>query len=216
MKKRILLVGLLLLLVFSCVPAQARPIANFFQRTRYGQPEPYDNLVFGYGIDVYAGFYMYSEAQLDLVWSGMELGKNDDAIYDIRVWVAPDQAFQFEIQVKEQTYDSLETEIAHASEFLSLVTPEMEAAGYTNLKQLHDGMVRSTPVGDMLEIAYAMTVPTDENTTADLVRVYYDCYHQGIEYIFSITSYNADYKTAQELLDTMVQTVRLFPSRYII
>lgn len=215
MKKKILLACILLSFIFTCIPAQARPIANFFQRTRYGQLEPYDNLVFGYGLDVYAGFYMYSEEQLNQFWAGMELSEEDDAIYDIRLWAAPDQAYQLEVQVKEQTYDSLATEIARAPGFLSLIAPEMEAAGYTNLTQLHNGIVRRTPVGDMLEIAYAMTVPMDDNTTADLVRVYYDCYAQGIEFIFSITSYNADYEAAQELLDTMVQTVRLFSAHHI-
>ena len=88
----------------------------------------------------------------------------------------------------------------------------LEEAGYTNVRQLHDGILRDTPEGQMLETAYTFDLPYDNGSVMHITVVYYDCYYLGIEYIFEITAYNGDYETAQYLLDEMVKTVDIWPA----
>jgi len=212
MKKRVWICCILFTLLFAAPPAQARPIMNFFQRTRYGQLAPYENLVYHYAIDIYEGFRMYSEEQLDQIWATTEFEEGEDIVYDFRLWASPDQNYHVEIQVKEQTYASFEEEVAKAPDYITQLAPAMKEKGYTNIRQLHEGILRQTPEGEMLEIAYAMTAPLIESAAVDIITVYYDCYYEDVEYVFSITAYNGDYETAQSLLDTMIQTVRITPS----
>lgn len=127
MKKQLLCILLAFSLLFSCVPAQARPLSNFFVRMRYGQLVPYENIPFRYAIDVYNGFRMYSEAELDTLWANLELDEDDDEVYDFRYWMSPDNTYEFVVQVKEQTYDSFATEIAHAPDYISLMMDDMLA-----------------------------------------------------------------------------------------
>ena len=111
MKKQLLCILLAFSLLFACMPAHARPLSNFFVRMRYGQLVPYENIPFRYAIDVYNGFRMYSEAELDTLWANLELDEDDDEVYDFRYWMSPDNTYEFVVQVKEQTYDSFATEI---------------------------------------------------------------------------------------------------------
>lgn len=211
MKKRVLSLFLLLILLSLSCSAQA-DISNFFLRTRYGQLISYENIPFRYAIKVYGGFTMYSDDQLNEIWNNMSLAEDEDEIYDFRYWLSPDNTYEFQVQVKEQTYDSFKTETAKAPEYISLIESDMEEAGYFNIRQLHDGILRDTPEGEMLETAYAFSLTTAKGTQVDITVVYYDCYYEDIEYIFEITAYNGDYDTAQYLLDQMVQTVDITPA----
>lgn len=202
------------LFLFISLPAQAQ-INNFYLRTRYGQLVPYENLVFNYSIDVYSGFYMFSDTQLNTLWDNLQLDETDDMVYDFRYWISPDNTYEFQVQVKEQTYDSFEAEVLHAPEFVALAQDDLKAQGFTNIRQLHNGILRDTPEGKMLETAYALTAPVDSGSL-DITIVYYDCYYQDIEYIFKISSYNGNYETAQYLLDQMVQTVDIWPAQQLI
>ena len=210
MKKRILCIAISLLLLMSLTPAQAK-INNFYLRTRYGQLAPYENLVYNYAIDVSSGFYMYSDAQLNSLWENYTFEEGEEQVYDFRYWFSPDRTYEFQVQVKEQTYDSFATEVQNAPRYIFIMEDDMLARGYTNIRQLHDGILRDTPEGQMLETAYAFTIPSDNGDT-NITVVYYDCYYQNIEYIFEITSYNGNYETAQYLLDQMVQTVDIWPA----
>lgn len=209
MKKRILCIVLSLLMLFSLTPAHA-VFDNFFLRTRYGKLVPYENLVFNYAIDVFNGFTMYSDDQLNALWEDIEPDKDEDELYDFRYWSSPDRTYLFQIQVKEQTYDSFATEVQKAPDYLSLFEDDMLAHGYYNIRQLHDGILRDTPEGQMLEIAYALSVPMESGVKMDVTVVYYDCYFENLEYVFEIAGYNGDYETAQHLLDQMVQTVDIW------
>lgn len=209
MKKRILCIVLSLLMLFSLTPAHA-VFNNFFLRTRYGKLVPYENLVFNYAIDVFNGFTMYSDDQLNALWEDIEPDEDEDELYDFRYWSSPDYTYLFQIQVKEQTYDSFATEVQKAPDYLSLVEDDMLAHGYYNIRQLHDGILRDTPEGQMLEIAYALSVPMESGGKMDVTVVYYDCYFENLEYVFEIAGYNGDYETAQHLLDQMVQTVDIW------
>lgn len=206
MKKRMLCILLSLLMLLSVPGAQAA-VNNFYLRTRYGQLALYENMVFNYAIGVYSGFYMYSDDQLNELWSRMDLGEDDDEVYDFRYWISPDRTYEFQIQVKEQTYDSFVTELSHAPQYIDMMEEAMVNAGYTNIRQLHEGMLRNTPEGEMLETAYAFDIPLEDGGVRSITVVYYDCYYENIEYIFEMTAYDGDYETAQYLLNEMVQTV---------
>ena len=212
MKKRAFIFVSVLLLLLACIPAQARPLNKFYVRTRYGQLVSYENIPYRYAINVYEGFMMYSEEQLDAIWAEYAQEEHEEEIYDFRYWFSPDNTFQFHIQVKEQTYNSFATEIAKAPEYANIVRADFEAAGYTNLKQLHEGILRQTPEGTMLETAYTYTLPLNNGKNITVTTVYYDCYYEDIEYIFEIRGYDSDYESAQMLLDSMMQTVRITPS----
>lgn len=211
MKKKIFCILLSALMLFSVTGAQA-VINNFYLRTRYGQLALYENLVYNYAIGVYSGFYMYSDDQLNAIWESS--GKEDmqDEVYDFRHWLSPDRTYGFQIQVKEQTYASFEEEVKNAPNYIALSRPSLENAGYINIHQLHDGILRDTPEGKMLETAYTFDIPNDDGSTLHITVVYYDCYYQDIEYIFEVTSYNGDYETAQYLLHEMVSTVDIWPA----
>ena len=212
MKKRAVIFILILLLISGCIPAQARPLNLFYVRTNYGQLVSYENIPYRYAINVYEGFHMYSEEALNAIWADMEQDEDDDYIYDFRYWVSPDNTFRLTIQVKEQTYDSFATEIAKAPQYADTIRPKIEALGYTDLKLLHEGVLRQTPEGMMLETAYSYNVPQENGTTLNIITVYYDCYYENIEYIFEINAYDSDYESAQQLLDNMVQTLHITPS----
>lgn len=205
--KRCFCLVCILLLLFA-LPAQAQ-INNFYLRTRYGQLMPYENLVFNYAIDVFGGFSMYSDAQLNALWDNLSSDETDDEVYDFRYWLSPDNTYEFQVQVKEQTYDSFETEVQQAPYFITNVEKDLKDQGFTNVRQLHEGILRQTPEGKMLETAYALSVPTDKGSV-EITVVYYDCYYGDIEYIFKMSAYNGDYDTAQYLLDEMVQTVDIW------
>ena len=214
MKKRIFCIALSFMMLMSLTPAQA-VINNFFLRTRYGQLVPYENLVFNYAINVYSGFIIASDEQLNTRWDNMTFEEGDDMLYDFRYWLSPDRIYEFLVQVKEQSYDSFETEVQKAPVYISLMEEDMLALGYYNIRQLHKGILRDTPEGKMLETAYAFTIPV-EGGEMDITVVYYDCYFEGVEYIFEITAYNGDYETAQYLLNEMVQTVDIWSPAYAI
>lgn len=214
MKKRVFCIALSFMMLMSLTPAQA-VINNFFLRTRYGQLAPYENLVFNYAIDVYSGFIMSSDEQLNARWASMTFEEGEDMLYDFRYWLSPDRTYEFQVQVKEQTYDSFETEVLKAPEYISLMEEDMLALGYYNIRQLHEGILRDTPEGKMLETAYAFALPV-EGGEMDITVVYYDCYYKDVEYIFEITGYNGDYETAQYLLNEMVQTVDIWSPAYAI
>ena len=206
MKYKLLCLALCLLLIFSCLPAQAA-FNNFYLRTRYGQLVSYENFPYCYAIDVYSGFYMYSDDQLNALWENYDNNDDDDdEIYDFRYWISPDRTYEFLIQVKEQTYASFEEEIAHAPYFIDNMMDDLRAAGFEDIRQLHPGILRDTPEGQMLETAYSVGYVKDGAST-QITVVYYDCYFEDIEYIFEVTAYNGDYETAQYLLDQMVQTL---------
>ena len=86
-----------------------------------------------------------------------------------------------------------------------LYTPEEQ------FKQLHDGILRDTPAGQMLEMAMSFVAIADDGRTVPTTAVYYDFYANGYEYIFMMTALNDNaYDAAQKLLDSMMQTVSIW------
>lgn len=216
MKKRILSLLLCMLLLFSCT-AQA-DTGGFMRRIKYGMLSDYTNLVFGYTIGIYAKFSMIPEAQMRPMWDEIEKDlKSDpeaDRVYDLRCWISPDSRFQFQIQVKEPTYKSFAVELENAPYYADAIAGEYGPE--EELKQLHEGIVRETPMGQMLETAISYNIIASDGAKIPTVFLYYDCYFDGIEYIFSIHDFAGEYETAQTMLDHMIQTVQIVPLSKVI
>ncbi len=208
MKKRAFCLLLTLLALF-CLTAHADNGANFYRRLQYGQLAPYENAVYGYSLNVYEGFQMLSDEYMDELWQRLEANREegDDEVYDLRIWLSRDGRYQFEVQVKEPTYDSFDTEIAKAPEYLSLVQDSYPEG--SNPRMIHDGVLRKTPVGTMLETALAYDATDDSGHAYTVVFLYYDIYADDTEYCFTMFAYDGDYDAAQAMLDEICQTVSL-------
>lgn len=209
MKKRVFCL-LLALMLLCTVPAMAsQDTAAFLRHFRYGQLTEYENMAFQYAVGIYGKFWMYSDEALEEFMMDLEenASEDDEELYDLRVWVSPDRRYAVEIQVKEPTYESFAVEVEKAAEVAAkeqkYYEPEQE------LKQLHDGILRDTPAGQMLETAMSYNMSDGEGNTIPVVYVYYDYYHENVEYIFAVTNFMGDYESAQAMLDEMMQTVRI-------
>ena len=209
MNKRIFCLALALMLLFAA-SAQADGAGSYFRRVQYGTLVAYDNLVYGYSLGVYSRFIMLSDEQMESVWASIDENREegDEEIYDLRIWFSPDLRYELEIQVKEPTYDSFDTEVANAAGYIDLIRDDFEPEN--NVRAVHDGVLRETPAGTMLETAIAYDV-TDEETgkTHPVVFMYYDYYGAGVEMCFSLRDYQGDYESARTLLDNMMQTISL-------
>ena len=208
MKKRVLCL-LTALLLCAALSANAAGGLGFSRRVQYGPLVSYENLLCGYALSMFARFSMVPEEQMEEIWASIDANREegDDEIYDLRIWIAPDSRYRVEVQVKEPTYDSFETEIAKAPEYLELVKDSY--APENNVRQLHEGILRETPAGTMLETALAYDLILEDGSALPLVFVYYDIYDGAMEYCFSVYAYDGDYDAAQALLDEIAQTVRL-------
>ena len=213
MKKRAFCLFLCLAMAF-CFSAQASS-GSFYRHLQYGMLVPYENYVYHYSLKVFDRFEMVPDEFLEPFWEhwDAEKSEDDDEIYDIRFWLSQDGRYELEVQVKQPSYDSFETEIAKAPEYADLV-----ADGYAeenHLRMIHDGILRSTPAGDMLEIAVAYDTEEEDGHVYTTVFVYYDIYANDMEYCFSLYAYDGDYETAQSLLDEICQTVELTPVGFL-
>ena len=208
MKKRIISLLLILVLLTAVLPAQAA--TNFFRTYKYGSLMLYENLVYGYSLGIYAKFEMASDEILqEYFWPTFEESEKNggDAVYDYRYWYSKDGIYSIEVQVKEPTYDSFETEIAMAPKYAELTAGDFEPEN--EFKQLHDGILRDTPAGQMLETAVSYIQFDSEGNATPIVFVYYDIYARGVEYCFCLHAKNGNYEETQSMLDEMMQTVSL-------
>ena len=207
MKKRVFCL-LLALSMCLCLSAQAVG-SSFYRHLQYGNLVSYENLVYGYSLRIFEGFEMLDDESLDHYWQHLQESQKEgsDEIYDIRIWIPKDNRYEFSVEVKQPTYDSFETEIAKAPEYLDLVRD-----GYpeeSNVRMLHDGIVRDTSAGRMLETAIAYDMTDSRGQTFTIVFLYYDIYAGGVAYCFSLSAYDGDYDAAHGLLDEICQTVTL-------
>jgi len=213
MKKRIFALCLCFLLLLS-IPAQADS-SRFFRRSRYGSLISYENAQYDYALGVYGNFLMLTDTYTEALLANLREGltEEDDEIYDLRIWYSPDYRYQFEVQVKEPTYDSFETEIAKAPEYLDLVkdgyAPESE------VRQLHPGVMRETPAGTMLETALEYKQFSQDGASQRVTFVYYDIYLDDVEYCFSLYAFDGSYEAAQGMLDEIAQTIIFHPAMQI-
>lgn len=179
---------------------------------KYGVPVPYENLVYGYALNVHARFDMYGDAVMEYYLKQLdeEQDENDDYIYDARVWRSPDAKYLLEIQVKEPTYETFAQEIEKAPYYAEELLKRQEDTQKQQVKQLHDGILRDTPAGQMLEMAISYLTTADDDSTVPTTAVYYDFYANGYEYVFILTSFNGTYEDTQKLLDSIMQTVAIW------
>ena len=205
MKKRLICLFLCMGLMFM-LPLQASASA-FYRRVQYGLLQSYENLVYDYSISIYDRFTMISDEDLEYLWRHIEAAyeEGDDEVYDLRVWISPDYRYQFEVQVKEPTFDSFEEVVENAPRYLELwgsdYSPEQ------NVRQLHDGILRETSAGTMLETAISYDTADESGNSYTVVFLYYDYYGEQAEYCFSLSAYDGDYEAAQEMLDEICQTI---------
>lgn len=179
---------------------------------KYGVPVPYENRVYGYSLDIYSRFDMFGDAMIaeQLAQLDEEQDEIDDYIYDARVWRSPDAKYLLEIQVKEPTYETFAQEIEKAPYYAEELLKRQEDTQKQQVKQLHDGILRDTPAGQMLEMAISYLTTADDDSTVPTTAVYYDFYANGYEYVFILTSFNGTYEDTQKLLDSMMQTVAIW------
>lgn len=210
MKKRAFCLLLAAVLLF-CLSAQASG-AGFFRHLQYGDLAPYENMVFGYSLSVYERFEMLSDELLDQYWQHIEEEADPDAdeIYDFRIWFSQDGRYEFQVQVKEPTYDSFATEIEKAPDYLELVRDQYPEDSH--VRMLHEGKLRDTSAGQMLETALAYDQTDESGHGYTTVFVYYDFYAEDTEYCFTLYAYDGDYTAAQGMLDEICQTIEFAQS----
>jgi len=178
---------------------------------KYGVPVPYENRVYGYSLDVYSRFDMFGDAVIaeHLAQLDEKQNEDDDYIYDVRIWRSPDSKYMFDVQVKTPTCETFAQEIENAPRYAELMKDHYTSE--EQFKQLHDGILRDTPAGQMLEMAMSFVAIADDGRTVPTTAVYYDFYANGYEYIFMMTALNDNaYDAAQKLLDSMMQTVSIW------
>lgn len=208
MKKHVFCIVLCIFLLLSA-SAQAWEATGFYRRGRYGELETYQNLSFDYELGMYSQFIMLDDDALNALWDELDANRKegDDEVYDIRIWYSSDGRYQFEVEVKQPTYDSFGTELINAPDYLALV--ESDYAPESHVQMLHDGILHKTPSGTMLETALTYDTYDEEGNVHPVVFLYYDIYVAGVEYCFCIHAYDGDYTAAQALVDEVVQSVRL-------
>ena len=208
MKKRLFCLVLCFCVLFS-LSAQAWSYSGSRLFPQYGELITYENIPYGYQMRIYSLFEPASDETLEMLLAHIdaEQTEDDDPIYDLRIWYSPDGLYQVEVQLKQPTYGTFEEELLRAPEYLDLVIDQYSADSH--VRQLHDGRLRKTPLGTMLETAIAYDIYDEEGNVYPVVFVYYDLYLNGLEYCFSVYSYEGDYETAQAMVDEIVQTVSL-------
>ncbi|MBQ9198184.1 MAG: hypothetical protein IJ157_13240 [Clostridia bacterium] len=210
MKKRVFCL-LLSLALMVCFTAQADGIGSFYRHMQYGTLTPYENFVYHYALKVFSRFEMLSDDYLELLMQHIDETRDEDSeeTYDIRIWLSQDGRYQFDVQVKQPTYATFAEEIEKAPQYLELTRDNY--AEDSNVRMLHEGILRSTPAGDMLETAIAYEETDEYGRASTVVFLYYDIYQDGVEYCFSMYAYDGDYSSAQAMLNEICQTVQLYP-----
>lgn len=208
MKKR--LFGLTLcLLLLVCSSAAAEGGMSFYRRMTYGALAPYENMAYGYALSVYERFVMVSDEEMETVWQNLDasLTEEDDEVYDLHIWYDPEGRYQFEVQLKEPTYDSFDTEVEMAPQYLDLVRDQYDED--SNVRMLHEGILRDTPAGQMLETALAYDDVNMYGDSYTVIFLYYDFYAGDREFCLTLHAYDGDYEAAQSLLDEIAHTFQV-------
>ena len=204
MKRKQIAVFVMAAALMLCAGSAQAVGGKLLGNIKYGVQVPYENRVYGYALDVYSRFHMYGDAASEQL-----LAKQDEQLYDIRIWSSPDTKCLLVVQVKQPSCVSFAQEIENAPHYAERMqdqfTPEQQ------FRQLHDGILRDTPVGQMLEIASSCLVTAEDGSLIPQIEVYYDFYANGYEYVFMVDSLGeGSYETAQRLLDSIVQTVSIW------
>lgn len=209
-RKQIMAFVMAAVLILCAGGAQAAVGGKLPGNIKYGVQVPYENRVYGYALDVYSRFHMYGDAATEMLLAQLEeQDEQSEQLYDIRMWTSPDSKYQLLVQVKQPSCVSFAQEIENAPHYAERMqdqfTPEQQ------FRQLHDGILRDTPAGQMLEIASSCMITAGDGSLIPQTEVYYDFYANGYEYIFMVISLGEDtYETAQQLLDSVAQTISIW------
>ena len=209
-RKQIAAFVMAVVLILCAGGAQAAMGGKLPGNIKYGVQVPYENRVYGYSLDVYSRFHMYGDAATELLLAKLnEQDEQGEQLYDIRMWSSPDAKCQLLVQVKQPSCVSFAQEIENAPHYAERMQDRF--APEQQFRQLHDGILRDTPVGQMLEIASSCTVTAEDGSQIPQTEVYYDFYANGYEYIFMVISLGeGTYEAAQQLLDSIAQTISIW------
>lgn len=171
----------------------------------------YDNSYLGYSLRVWEYFTAVPDAanqdQLKLIQENE--AEDDDHVYDVRYWVVAvteNEYMTFCVQLKERSCETFEQEVANAAVYAEIANAKLpEDGSLGHYENVHEGILRDTPAGQMLETAYRFTDAQGKQMTV----VYYDFYYNTIEYCFVLENESSliSVETMQQLLGDMMSTI---------
>lgn len=209
MKKRILTVVMVCML--CCTLTAAADTGIILPDVTEKDSVLYNNTYLGYSLRIPTWFYQVPEETNQQMLATFQSTEEDgdDHVYDVRYWlvkVTASDYLEFSIQLKSCTYDSFETEVSMAPEYANVMNAEFASKGIDgHCENIHDGILRDTPAGQMLETAYTYTNADGKVTNC----VYYDFYCNTIEYCFSLQCSEISFEQMQKLLGQMMQTIHV-------
>ncbi len=188
-----------------------RSRSAFISKADRAQWTTYDNRYCGYSLQLPTGYESYSDQELaDSLERNQADGEDEDQLYDIRIWMDRNSSTMLMIQMKECTYGSFEEECAKAPYYAEYMKEEWESdETMLSPRMYHEGILRDTPLGMMLETCYQYDYQVNEELQVTITVMYYDFYYNDIEYIFLMESGSMDYAALQALLHDIVSTVKV-------
>ncbi len=156
----------------------------------------------------------YEKLLLDEQNKEKEFG-DEEWHYDVQAWFTPVSSGEmlfFEVTLKKCSNESFENEVAQAPYYAENARKQFSEAGRdAHITMLHDGILRETPAGQMLEIAVIQEETLEDGTQSSELFIYYDFYCNTIEYIFALTAPSrlVSYESMQKLLDSIVNTAEI-------
>ena len=178
----------------------------------------YSDTYLGYSLRIPDFLVKVNDTYLRQYLESMNEGKTPDSadyVYDSHLWgtqVSSESAMIFEIQLKKCTNESFEKEVEMAPRYDEIENAMLEETGSsTRIAQLHNGILRETPMGTMLEMAYTVNYLLDDGSSSQETHVYYDFYYNTIEYIFLLEAPTEliTVESMQQLLSELMQYVQI-------
>ena len=214
MKKYLCLLAVIGLLLPSACFALQLKMPEMSEKNSYS----YENPVLGYSLRVPKALVSLPDSDLaeilDNAHSRVGFGE-DDYLYDVRIWgmaASASDTLVLEVQLKKCTHTDFETEVANAPNYSERQEAQQAEQGNdVSITMLHDGILRETPAGTMLEMACVWHCTDADGTPRDTMHVYYDYYCNSIEYCFVLEAPErlVTLEGMQKLLADIMETVRI-------
>ena len=216
MKKTVCVILSLVLALLPCL-SLAELSVTLPEVTEKNSTE-YNDTYLGYSLRIPDFLGTVTDAYMKQRLDRMNEGKtpdSEDYVYDSHLWgvqVSSDGVLILEIQLKKCTNESFEKEVEMAPRYEEIENAMLEEEGSsTRITQLHNGLLRETPMGTMLEMAYLVTYTHDDGSSAQETHIYYDFYYNTIEYIFCLQAPTEliTVESMQQLLSELMQYVQI-------
>lgn len=210
MKKRITILGLLMLLTFlATVGAIGETIYPPYIPGTFIVPENsskhYENLVYGYEAFLPAELSPLSDEYLNEQVALQ--AHSSEPMYDLRIWVA--DTYRFELQLKKPTHKNFETEL-HSN--LNMAEQILKDAPTDFIQKIElaggNGKASVFPAGKMLEYSVEYDAK-HEGKLKHFVDAYFDFYgDNNVEYILRILSDTLSYAESMEILRSIAESFK--------